>query len=461
MKLKTLKNKYALTYPLLALSLVLGSCSQEEGDNTFPEDSQRKTITFTVNPVTAETKDISTRVSLNTGSSNGNDGLDWVNNDKVSFYFIGENYNNVKKTFTVSVGGTTTITGETPETEGDYTIFAISPYKSTYFPTYGSTTLTIPASLTQDPDPANLTHNHLSDYIYMYANPSNIISVDGAKNATGGDIALDFNLLISLLRFEIVNNSSSDIKLQSVSISYPDEAAKLYSTLELDENNYTFSPTNASHEKMTLNFSDIALASGNGSGGYLPIFPTTIASALNVDVNITRTNNKKHTIPFVINDIQALEAGSRYIIPLTIIDTDIPAPSFDDDFLEYDGYLYTPNDYVQSGVTDIKWHNGAAYRSQTTFTYYSNPCPDNYELLIYEHLPELPGHRQELLSAINYPQGGFYDDVYSNSGPDWMIPYVNWDNYRYSIGILVVSGEISASGFSQTQYVPVKCRRPI
>jgi len=103
MKLKTLKNKYALTYPLLALSLVLGSCSQEEGDNTFPEDSQRKTITFTVNPVTAETKDISTRVSLNTGSSNGNDGLDWVNNDKVSFYFIGENYNNVKNLFILSV----------------------------------------------------------------------------------------------------------------------------------------------------------------------------------------------------------------------------------------------------------------------------------------------------------------------------------------------------------------------
>ena len=356
MKLKTLKNKYALAYPLLALSLVLGSCSQEEGDNTIPEiDSQRKTITFTANPVNAETKNISTRVSLNTGSSNGNDGLDWVNNDKVSFYFIGENSNNVKKTFTVNVGGTTTITGETPETEGDYTIFAISPYKSTYFPTYGSTTLTIPASLTQDPDPDNLTHNHLSDYIYMYANPSNIVSIEDDRTATGGDIALDFNLLISLLRFEIVNNSSSDIKLHSVSISYPDESAKLYSTLELDEETLTFSPTNASHEKMTLSFSDIALASGNGRGAYLPLFPTTSALALNIDANILLPDNTPRVLKYVINDIRALKASERYIIPIIITEEDVPystIPGQNISIIDGESYVtYT----INSGGNSLTW----------------------------------------------------------------------------------------------------------
>ena len=462
MKLKTLKNKYALTYPLLALSLVLGSCSQEEGDNTFPEDSQRKTITFTANPVTAETKDISTRVSLNTGSSNGNDGLDWVDNDKVSFYFIGENYNNVKKTFTVSVGGTTTITGETPDTEGDYTIFAISPYKSTYFPTYGSTTLTIPASLTQDPDPANLTHNHLSDYIYMYANPSNIISVDGAKNATGGDIALDFNLLISLLRFEIVNNSSSDIKLQSVSISYPDEAAKLYSTLELDENNYTFSPTNASHEKMTLNFSDIALASGNGKGGYLPIFPTTIASALNVDVNMVLSDDRTHSIPFVINDIRTLEAGSRYIIPLTIIDTDIPAPSFDDDFLAHQEYIYTPNDYAFPGSSNIITHNGSYYYKADQLNL-ATICPTHYHLVTFSIMESMsPQQQAALFDAVNWPAGSFDPSGQWMSQWSEFISFPYYPQYTHWNGFFMnTGGLVQAFNPYNNGYLHVKCRRLI
>jgi hypothetical protein len=423
MKLKTLKNKYILTYPLLALGFVLGSCSQEEGDNTLPEiDSQRKTITFTANPVTAETKDISTRVSLNTGSSNGNDGLDWVNNDKVSFYFIGENNNNVKKTFTVSVGGTTTITGETPTAEGDYTIFAISPYKSAYFPVYGSTTLTIPATLTQDPDPANLTHNHLSDYIYMYAHPSNIISIDGDETATGGDIALDFNLLISLLRFEIVNNSSSDIKLHSVSISYPDESAKLYSTLELDEDNYTFSPTNANHEKMTLNFSDIALASGDGRGGYLPIFPTTSVASIYADLEFIK-NNKSYTILYELKNVSALQAGNRYSVLLDVQDTDNNQKLGEGKDVINDNEVITYT--YHNGSKYVTWMVSPLRSANGEFVIQTPPfdCPPNYYYPSGAEVQDLYQHMMsnnfalELFLANRAPM----NDIPNNEGNPFII----------------------------------------
>ena len=428
MKLHTLKNKYALAYPLLAVGLVLGSCSQEEGDNTLPENSQKKTITFTANPVTAETKGISTRVDLVPGNSNRNDGLKWVDDEKISFKFIGETYD-VNKTFTVSVDeyGVASITGDTPDQADDYQILALSPAKTSNFPLVGSTVLTIPDELTQEPD-----NSHLRDYIYMYAAPDGTISVDGAKNATGGNFELDFNLLTSLLRFEITNNSSKEVTLKNVKISFPSgEAAKLSSRVTFNDDG-SLTPTNFHTDGMTLKYPDISLDPSASDLSYMTIFPTEQSSTLNIDLTVETYDGFTKTIYYEIQDAPAFSAGSRYVAELDI----------DDESLEFkytdgvgsftsDGFIYTTYTFKTPAPDDafLTWQVTPTRKSPTEYLFAAVPteehCPPPFKLpsladAVYllnqlETYPELVSlfalHRPDLYSFDSYDYKNMYPDA--------------------------------------------------
>jgi len=362
MKLKTLKNKYAFACPLFALGLVLGSCSQEESDEFIPnKETQKNTLTFTANPVAAETKGISTKVSIT--PQRNNDVLNWEENDKVTFYFLGDNYED-KKTYTVSVDGSNaSITGGKPSDPDEYKILALYPDRSSNFSS-SATILTIPDALTQTED-----NSHLKDYIYMYARPETTIKIDDEGNATGGDIALDFTLLTSLLRFEIENTSSSDVTLKSVTISYPNDDAKLYSRVALDEENSVVYPANGSnsHASMTLNFSDLLLEAGEDTQGNLCVFPTTGASALNIDLSVQLSDGNDINIPYEIVDIQNLESEARYIIPITFGSGDLTIePGSRTLFLDGNEYM------------TFRYHDG----SKVT-TWMVTPLKDEYGRVIY------------------------------------------------------------------------------
>jgi hypothetical protein len=368
MKLKTLKNKYAFAYPLLALGLVLGSCSQEESDEFIPnKETQKNTLTFTANPVAAETKGISTKVSIT--PQRNNDVLNWEENDKVTFYFLGDNYED-KKTYTVSVDGSNaSITGGKPGDPDKYKILALYPDRSSNFSS-SATILTIPDALTQKDD-----NSHLKDYIYMYARPSGTVKIDSEGNATGGDIALDFTLLTSLLRFEIENTSSSDVTLKSVTISYPNNDAKLYSRVVLDEDNSVVSPANGSnsHASMTLNFSDLLLEAGEDTQGNLCVFPTTGASALNIELNVKLNDGTDISIPYEITGIQALDAGSRYILPLVFDESDLES---------------TPNSVTDTDIIGGKTYTTYTYTDAfTTMTWMVDPLRNNSDNLLYAEVP--------------------------------------------------------------------------
>jgi len=353
MELQTLKYKYALIYPLFAMGLVFGSCSQEDGDNILPEkNSQSKTITFTANPVNAETKSISTRVDLVPGASNRNDGLKWVDDEKISFKFIGEEYDDIK-TYTVSVDneGVASITGATPDNADDYKILALSPAKGTHFPAIGNTFLTIPDEFTQEEN-----HRHLRDYTYMYAKPDGTVSVDGAKNATGGNIELNFNLLISLLRFEVSNGSSSYVTLKNIKVSFPSgESAQLISRAIFNDDG-SLSPVGFHNDGMLLKFSDIQLSQYASELGYLSLFPTESASSLNIDLTVETFDGRTKTVEYEISNVPALKAANRYIVELNIDDTDL-AESFSDrvgtDNLN--GFDYVTYTFVTQDNTTVTW----------------------------------------------------------------------------------------------------------
>ena len=414
MKLKTLRNKYAFAYTLFALGLVLGSCSQEESDEFIPnKEAQSSTLTFTANPVTAETKGVSTKVSIT--PQRNNDVLNWEENDKVTFYFLGDNYED-KKTYTVSVDGSNAfITGDKPGDPDEYKILALYPDRSSNFSS-SATILTIPDVLTQKDD-----NSHLKDYIYMYARPDGTVNIDDESNATGGNIALDFTLLTSLLRFEIENTSSSDVTLKSVTISYPNDDAKLYSRVALDEDNSVVYPANGfnSHASMTLNFSDLLLEAGEDTQGNLCVFPTTGASALNIDINLLLPDGTPQTIEYVVNDISVFAAGNRYVIPLPLNDADVVVKS-GSQIISINGQDYmvyrTNNDgEVTLWMVDPLRDSFGSVIYQTPLN--SSICPNSWTLPtrndlegFYDHLSANPDVLAFLFTRRVYP------DLYLASG---------------------------------------------
>jgi len=424
MKLKTLNNKYVLTYPLLSLGLVLGSCSQED-NGIIPEiSSQNKTITFTANPVTAETKDISTRVTV---ESTGRyfDNLKWEDDDQVTLYFLSESFREAIRTFTVSVDGSaTSITGGYPSAVDEYKIRALYPHNTSNF-TGSATYLTIPAEQTHKDD-----HSHLSDFIFMYARPEGTVRVDVEGNATGGNIALDFELLTSLLRFDITNESSSEITLQSVSISYPEgSGAVLIRQAVLNEEEGTVSPRSASsyiHSTQTLKFSDFELQAGDETQGFLSIFPTTSASVLNIDLTVLLSNGTTKTIEYKINNIPALDAGARYSIPLTITDTDGPE-RFEFDVIAYDGYYYTTNDYFRDSE-HATIRDGIVYVLCSKL--HEAHCPLGWSHLTVTY-PYYPDYDQGILDNINYPKDmlWFNDSFAQSHVPSaYYVPFSDFSN---------------------------------
>jgi hypothetical protein len=459
MKLKTLKNKYALAYPLLALGFALSSCSQEDVDNNLPaNDSQRKNITFTANPVTAETKGITTKVIVSEGQSSGYDRLSWEDNEKISFSFVGDNYKKHKE-FVVSVqdGGVASITGSIPEDEDVYKIRALSPYNASYFPNMGNTVITIPAEQTRVAG-----DNHYSKFIYLYAQPDATISVDAESNATGSDIDLDFDLLTSLLRFEIENATENPITITSVKISFPSESsADLYGRQILNDKGTLSSPSlNPIHTNgMTLNFGDLSVASEGFGVGYMSIFPTTSASELHIDLTVKNSDGLESPISYKLTDARQFVQGNRYVIPLLVCADYLR----DFETIEYAGYEWTSSTYAPDHVSHQTINNNIF------FTLPSDPstvCPAGFDIPTLEFLKtivydnnsasnlgkalSLPNYWVNADSNNNNSPGIIYGTIlaYSSSGYAHLTAWASAYNQLYS----------GFNGYNITKF-PVRCVR--
>ena len=454
MKLKTLKNKYALAYPLLALGFALSSCSQEDVDNNLPaNDSQRKNITFTANPVTAETKGITTKVIVSEGQSSGYDRLSWEDNEKISFSFVGDNYKKHKE-FVVSVqdGGVASITGSTPEDEDVYKIRALSPYNASYFPNMGNTVITIPAEQTRVAG-----DNHYSKFIYLYAQPDATISVDAESNATGGDIDLDFDLLTSLLRFEIENATENPITITSVKISFPSESsADLYGRQILNDNGTLSSPSlNPIHTNgMTLNFGDLSVASEGFGIGYMSIFPTTSASTLNIDLTVKANDGLETTIYYKLKDTRQFERQSRYVVPLEILVEDLLGYKT----TEYAGYVWTSPSYVPTNY-QVSIYNNHVY---VLAPYSADVCPDGFVVPsqnLMDNIFSSGFNWDDFCVALDLPSAHLNRDKVPNYNATSNSPAttVIANNTHYGLYFRVTYGLVAGHPASDGNWHPLRC----
>jgi len=313
MNFRILRSSLLSAFSLLAFAFVFSSCSK---DDSMPENNtKRQKVTFKANPLLTETKSVSTRVSVTPGDINGDDALSWEDNELISINF--GNSTDFKTDFKVTLegDGSASLTGDRPGENGVYNIYAISPASISYFQgsVLGDAILSIPR--TQDQD--GQSYSHLNKYVYMHASSNTPVTLD--DNGYSGDVTLDFELLTSLLRFDIVNNSCLDVKLDSIKISFPNNEGTLYNEVKLDEESGAISTTDvATHSDMSLTFSNADLAEGNSFVGYMCLFPTSDPGQLNVNLFITYDGDKTQTIEYKIPNAPAFLAGNRYVVPLDI-----------------------------------------------------------------------------------------------------------------------------------------------
>jgi hypothetical protein len=356
MNFRILISRLLSAFSLLVFVFVLSSCSK---DDSVPENNTgRQRITFKANPIVTETNSISTRVSVTPGDINGNDALSWTNNESISVNF--GNSTAFSETFNVTLeeGGYASLTGDGPDENGAYNIYAISPANTSCFQggVLGDAILSI--AQTQEQDGEN--YNHLSKYVYMHASSETPITID--NNGYNGDVTLDFDLLTSLLRFDIINNSSTDVTLEHIKISFLQNGGTLYNEIKLDEESGAISTNGvATHSDMSLTFSDADLTGGNSFIGYMCLFPTGGSGDLIVDLSVTYDENKTTTIKYAILNAPALLAGNRYVVPLDIQDMDFHLYEIigDKSYLcyDYDGTIWMVENLALETYGCIKEYN--------------------------------------------------------------------------------------------------------
>ena len=378
-------NKKLLFLPLIGCAL-LASCTEEGANDTnnqteLPKQAQGKTVTFKAAPLSVETKSLSTKVEVIPNGNN--DDLEWTD-ESVSFgFFDGSNIIFDEATVTPVFGGAR-MDVTIPDVPGTYGVYAISPSGSYFTDNRATTALTIDNQTQVGND-----LSHLSPYVFLYSNPSTKLVVDENKNSTG-DIPLSFDILSSLIRFDIANNSNTAVTLNSIEIKFSG-GGTLYKTATLNDLDGSLTYNGETHDEMALTLTGASLAanSSNPFSAYMAAFPSNGQGDLLIDLDII-ANGLTTTIEYLLNGSEILKE-SRLFVELDIIDSDIP--NADGTFNRLVGDNYYATTIVPSGVNNANqiWmveqsregnptHEGHGYGALYLWSVAQTACPDPWRL---------------------------------------------------------------------------------
>jgi len=396
-------NKKLLFLPLIGCAL-FASCTEEGANDKnnqteLPKQAQGKTVTFKAAPLSVETKSLSTKVDVIPNGNN--DDLEWTD-ESVSFgFFDGSNIIFDEATVAPVFGGAK-MDVTIPEDPGTYSVYAISPSGSYFTDNRATTTLTIDNQTQVGTD-----LSHLSPYVFLYSNPSTKLVVDENKNSTG-EIPLSFDIISSLIRFDIVNNSSTEVTLNSITIKF-DGDGTLYKTATLNDLLGTLTYNGATHNEMTLTLDNASLAanSSNPFSAYMAAFPSNGQGDLIIDLGIT-ANGYQNTIAYVATNSN-ISSGDRFYVGLDIIEADIPVDGTklmkigNNSYLTYDfpsghdGSLQTwmIQNSVEGSPSFASLGHGAFYNTNTR----STACPTPWRVPTWDEYSALT---PILLDSFNY-----------------------------------------------------------
>ena len=438
-------NKKLLLFPLIGCAL-LASCTEEGTNDTnnavgLPQKAQGKTVTFKAAPLSIETKSTSTKVDVK--AEGNNDVLKWTNED-VSFFFYAGAGKQFYSDFTVTKGwleDEIDMDGDMPQLAGGYGIYAMSP-AGDYFKDGSSTSiLTIPQ--VQSQNGTNLSH--LSPYIFLYSHPSTNLVVDNSGNSAG-EILLNFDILASLVRFDVVNKSTKLITLNSIKIKL-NNGGSLYTMATLQENSGALTGYSGQVTDMTLNLSNSNVSGGSSFAAYMASWPSVSSGSFEITLNVSFTGSDGVDFVYDLSGVNFV-AGERTAIELNIVEDDtVPPMPYTSKKETIGGLEYVTLTYQPPGGSTITWMvTNYNYNSvDNGYDLYTRNCPQGWRPPVADDLQNLA----ELLNSNKGAYDLFIENQYGRG--DIYLQYhdgVLQTNYPSVQTYRVTSGSYAKNSFS-------------
>ena len=438
-------NKKILFLSLISCAL-LTSCAGEDTKETTgtPQPVQGKSVTFEVAPLSVETKSLSTKVNVKPTPTSDN--LEWTE-EQVSFLFYDNPDKQFESTFSVKPGlmGGATLTGDRPATQGAYHVIALSPKGDYFKDTSFESILSIPNPQTQN----GSTYGHLTDYMYLYSNSVELLNVQ-ANGDLSGSFPLQFNPLNSLVRFDIVNESSKRVTLNSITIQLGGSGV-LYTSAKLHEGQGTLDYSGIV-TTMTLDLSDAWINGGVTTpfSAYMAAWESGASGNLEIHLNITPDGESPRSVIYDLNNV-LFESGQRTHIELNVTEGDVLHNIHDDineeiiNSYSYYTYTFTPPSgqsitWMMTNYNNHLPNNGYDIRSVTCPSQWSSPSVVNVTDL-RDQLNKFPALVDEFKNKTIGPP--YYYKLYASSA--YIAESANGRLYITSNELTVPSGNIYQS----------------
>ena len=362
----SIKRALRVALPCLASCVLLSACSNE-GSEMNPDDltpTAPSSIRFTASaPLASETK--TTRIGIDSNNKpdvtsdsdwDREEPVIWLKGDAVSVFFAPKGGGEaIHAKFLVddesisSDGKSAELVSDSnfdpSALDGEYTIYAFSPYASTN----SLNNITLDLSNQSQAINADATnYSHLGNTASMRANGGRVSFTKG--NLTDGEHNLYFTNLTVLLRFHIKNGTGDPINVTGISLTHPSMGVK--STYDLYNQSSTESEKGSPYNLAIGGSSGYRLLADASFDAYMSAFPTHIDQLYSGDLKLSISVADGESFDYEINassiamsdDRDEFTVGTRFLFDI-ILNKLVPPTIF-----EFDGYYYTHNT-VASGIS--------------------------------------------------------------------------------------------------------------
>ena len=388
----SIKSALRFALPCLASCLLLTACSNE-GSELNPDDANPTapgSIRFTASaPLASDAA--TTRIGID--SDNKPDVTDendwdrdepiiWLEGDAVSVFFAPKDGGEaIHAKFLVddesisSDGKSAELISDSDfdpsELDGEYTIYAFSPYDPNN--TFNNITLDL-TSQSQAVNADATNYSHLGNTAYMHANAGDASFDNGAL--TDGEVNLAFEHVTSFLRFNIKNGFDDPITVSRITVSHPNLITEASYNLQF---NTQSTVTQGNALELTFGASGHTLSPGGSFDAYLSTLPISLLTNKNQALVFSfYITDEPDPIVYTVNlnelaapdDSECFAAATRFLINMSLSSDD---PENDLSLFITDDFILTW-DKVSPSVTGIINASGLFVSLEDALT----SCPENY-----------------------------------------------------------------------------------
>ena len=462
----SIKNTLCFALPCLASTLLFTACSNDASEPTTvgSEPATSGIVRFTASVPTSDA--VTTRIGIDDVKKPTienylvDEPVIWLEDDKVSVFFVPERGGDVvhaqfkvdKSTLSTDKQSTDLVNvDDLSYLDGNYTIYAFTPYKET------NKLDLISLDLSNQFQAVN--HNNYSHLGSTASMRSKGVGATFTNGSTSTNVNFDFEHIASFLRFHIKNGLNENVNVTGISLTHPNMfAAATYNAAS----NVLTAGTSGSTISLSFGEEGKSLESDGSFDAYMSAFPVSMTSNFDKELGLIFTfdDGTKMSLKPTPSDLGysvqsgMFAAGTRFFFDITL-SKDAPLPPVSS--ITYDGYYYT-YDKVNTSLSNIFYLGDKPF---VNFTDLPNACPSGYTSV---HFDDLRGYKtpelNQLRNALGSEARGYLNSQTGNVSQRDVLLF-NCGPLDQFMGAIYSEGFIGFLNVNNnTKFRPI-CRRPI